>query len=104
MKCLLTRWLQSLISFLIFSLPRSNDGVSTAEEEEEEEEIMDEDGADNIPILSLSDAKRYMFELRRFFESRDHTTDKDFMNINQLEQSLTNSGCNKQSVISDYFT
>ena len=54
---------------------------------------MDEECAKNIPILSLSDARlySYVFELQRFFESRDHTNDKDFLNINQHEQSLSNS-------------
>ena len=60
----------------------SNDGKRAVEEEDEDDETLDKQCADNIPISSLSDAKRYVFELRRFFESRDHTTDKDFLNIN----------------------
>ena len=53
-------------------------------------------------VCSLAEARPFMHELRRFFESFTKTTDSDFSHINKLEFSLTKNVCQKQSSITDY--
>ena len=47
----------------------------------EEEEAVEDDSEETrelVPICSLTDAKKHLEEIRRYFESYAHTTDKDF--------------------------
>ena len=61
----------------------------TLKDEVEEDEV---DEADDLEpeeqICSLADAKSYLQEVRRFFESRQQITDMDFTSISKLETSL----------------
>ena len=76
-------------------------GPMELEEEEEEEddvEIVEE----QTKVCSFAEAKSFMHELRRYFESSTKTTDSDFSSINKLEFALTKNVCQKQSSITEY--
>ena len=76
---------------------------STVLEGAEEEE----DDAKEItivnPLCSLAEAKKFMHEIRRFFEYSTATKDSDFSNLNKLEFSLSDNFCQKQTSITDFF-
>ena len=65
------------------------------------------EGADDLEpeewICSLADAKSYLQEVRRFFESRQQTTDIDFTSICKLETSLYKNFRTKQTTIGGFF-
>ena len=54
-------------------------------------------------VCSTTDAKHYLTELRRFFESRAFTLDVDFSSIAKLGSSLLKNVNNNQTSIPDFF-
>ena len=73
------------------------------EDEEEGEGKTTTEVETNVDICSFSDAKCYVHELRRYFESSAKTTDADFSLTNELEQTLSKNLCQKQSSILYFF-
>ena len=71
--------------------------------DEEEEEDNPDDLEPEERICSLADAKMYLQEVRRFFESRQQTTDIDFTSICKLESALIKNIATKQTTIGDFF-
>ena len=59
------------------------------EDEEEGKGKLTTEVETNVDICSFSDPKRYIHELRRYFESSAKTTDTDVSLINKLEQILS---------------
>ena len=72
-------------------------------EEEEEEEDAENETVSVPPVCSFADAKKYIEEIRRFFESSDRTHDSEFSAISQLDNALFRNVQYRQSVISDFF-
>ena len=76
------------------------------EEEEAEEEAVEDDSEETrelVPICSLTDAKKHLEEIRRYFESCAHTTEKDFSAVNHLDSAFSKAAGKRQSIIADYF-
>ena len=77
---------------------------AAATQNEEEEDDEDEEGATTEKsVCSLADAKAYLQEIRRFLESREHTTDFDFRTVSSLESSLLQNIAYRQKSIHDFF-
>ena len=74
--------------------------ATNAEEEEEEEAT---ESKMTKEICSLTEAKQFIHELKRFFESNSRTTDSDFSHIHKIEQALSQNMCQRQSSIQDFF-
>ena len=78
-------------------------------DEEEEEEEQDDDGGDgqqdngNSQICSQSEARTFIEELRKYFESKAQTSDITFSSINQLESAVTKCVNLRQPIINDFF-
>ena len=67
---------------------------------EEEEESLEA----TANVCSLSEAKTFLREIRRYFEASLLTTDNDFGSINKLESALLkNAQTHRQSSIRDFF-
>ena len=73
------------------------------EDEEEDEHEHDGNRLTENRVCSTTDAKHYLTELRRFFESRAFTSDVDFSSIAKLESSLLKNVNNNQTSIPDFF-
>ena len=58
------------------------------EEVEEEDTELDDEAMEKTPVCSQMDAKKYLVELRRYFESCKVTKDSDFSAISQLDNAL----------------
>ena len=65
----------------------------------------EEDDAEEIAVknlvCSLAEAKKFMHEIRRFFESSTATKDGDFSNLNKLEFFLPDYFCQKKTSITE---
>ena len=79
--------------------------MDTPFEENEEEDEDEHDGNRFIEnrVCSTTDAKHYLTELRRFFESRPFTSDVEFSSIAKLESSLLKNVNSNQTSIHDFF-
>ena len=80
-----------------------DDLLAAASGQEEEEEDGDDEPESTKPVCSSADAKHYLEEIRRFFESRAMTDDDDFSAINRLDNSLFKNSKLRQCTISDFF-
>ena len=72
------------------------------EDEEEGEGKLTTEVETNVDICSFSDAKRYIHELRHYFESSAKTTDANFSLINKLGQTLSKNLSQKQPSIMNF--
>ena len=73
------------------------------EEEEDEEGDNEEEPQLAKPVCSSADAKTYLEEIRRYFESRTATEDDDFSAISRLDNSLFKTVKLRQCSIDDFF-
>ena len=65
------------------------DDVDVAKDDKLHEE--EEDGKETrepVPICSLSDTKKHLEEIHRYFECCIHTTGNDFSAVNHLESAF----------------
>ena len=70
---------------------------------DEDAEVEEDDPAEEEPnICSLNEAKKYLQEVRRYFESRSFTSDFDFFSINKLESALLKNVPLRQPSIADF--